>query len=413
MFAKRAIVLVIDRLGAGWLGPYGNTWLDTPNFNRLAARSALIETAIADSPDLATSCRGYFTGRHLLEPGGEKPWSLPASLGGSSLLLTDEPQIAAPSLAAGFGKQRLLPAGTAPRAAEEIEHTRLYQFFDAARTAVCDADAPPLVWLHSTGMSAAWDAPLALRYQFADEDDPQPPDFVEPPERMLPKEFDPDELLGLVHAYAGQVALVDMCLGMLLDALDEHPQARETLLLVTSPRGYPLGEHRRIGPCDQALYGELLHVPLLLRMPGEVSPSRYQTIVQPHELSGLLAAAGLWQAGEAAGPNQRSSQRSSRLFAELQGEPVGPATVAYAGAAGQRAIRTPAWFLRQWQTPDGPQNALFAKPDDRWEANEIASRCTEEVAGLAAHMDEFEAAAQSGRLAELPPLAEILSEVWR
>ena len=31
---------------------------------------------------------------------------------------------------------------------------------------------------------------------------------------------------------------------------------------VTSPRGFPLGEHRRIGECDQALYGELLHVPV-------------------------------------------------------------------------------------------------------------------------------------------------------
>ena len=67
---------------------------------------------------------------------------------------------------------------------------------------------------------------------------------------------------------AGQVALADMCLGMLLDCLDEHRLRGETLFVATSPRGYPLGEHRRVGPCDEPLYGELLHVPLLIRFPG-------------------------------------------------------------------------------------------------------------------------------------------------
>ena len=66
--ASSAVVVVIDRLGAGWLGPYGNTWLDTPNFNRLTARSLLCETVIAGTPDLAGSCRGYWTGRHAMAP---------------------------------------------------------------------------------------------------------------------------------------------------------------------------------------------------------------------------------------------------------------------------------------------------------------------------------------------------------
>jgi arylsulfatase A-like enzyme len=405
MLAKRIIVAVIDRLGAGWLGPYGNTWLDTPIFNRLAARSALIETAIADSPDLATIYRGYWSGRHALEPFDEPQASLPALVGNSSLLLTDDPHVAGHPLSASFGERRILPAEGVVHSAEEIDQTQAYRFFDAARTAVSAADAPPLVWLHSTGMAGPWDAPLELRYQFADEDDPQPPDFVQPLERLLPEDFDPDELLGIVHAYAGQVALIDLCLGMLLDAIDAHPLAGETLLIVTSPRGYPLGEHRRVGPCDQALYGELLHVPLLVRRPGELSPTRYQNIVQPHDLSGLVMAT--------IDHAHRDAASGNRLVCELKGEAGASNTAAYASAANQRAIRTPAWFLRQWQTSEGWQNALFAKPDDRWEANEIASRCGEEVELLAATMDQFEAAAGCGRLAELPPLAEVLTELWR
>ena len=50
---EHVVVFVIDRLGASWLGPYGNTWLETPHFNRLAAESLVCETAIADSSDLA------------------------------------------------------------------------------------------------------------------------------------------------------------------------------------------------------------------------------------------------------------------------------------------------------------------------------------------------------------------------
>src|SRR5947207_11708620 len=117
-------------------------------------------------------------------------------------------------------------------------------------------------------MSGPWYAPMELTYQFADEEDPEPPSFVEPPNVRLPKDFDPDKLLGFFHAYAGQVALADMCFEMLLDGIDEHPLKNEMLFIVTSPRGHPLGEHRRVGPCDDALYGELLHVPLLLQLPN-------------------------------------------------------------------------------------------------------------------------------------------------
>ena len=52
MDARSAIILVVDRLGAGHLGPYGNTWVETPALNRLAAESVLFELAITDSPQL-------------------------------------------------------------------------------------------------------------------------------------------------------------------------------------------------------------------------------------------------------------------------------------------------------------------------------------------------------------------------
>jgi arylsulfatase A-like enzyme len=215
---------------------------------------------------------------------------------------------------------------------------------------------------------------------------------------MLAGGFDPDEVLGITQAYAGQVALVDECLGMLLAALDEHPQRDELLLIVTSPRGYPLGEHRRVGPCDEALYAELLQVPLLVRFPGrEGALVRSQSLGQPASVWATLT-------GSPAGRDLR------RILA---GESLDGADTAVAVGPQQRAIRTPAWFLRQSLAESEPLIELFAKPDDRFEANEVSSRGGEAAELLAARLEEFETLARAGRLAELPPLAELLADVWR
>jgi len=258
--------------------------------------------------------------------------------------------------------------------------------------------------VHSRGMAGPWDAPTAMRQQFADEDDPEPPDFVEPPDRVLPADFDPDELLGIVHAYAGQVALIDLCLGMLLDAIEESPQLRDALLVVTSPRGYPLGEHRRIGGDD--LYGELLHLPLFVRVPGCQESIRCQQLTQPSDLYATLAQ---WL--ELPADNEPASARS--LLPVLLGETRPTQSLALAKSSNQRAIRSPAWFLRESIVEGQTRRELFAKPDDRWEVNEVASRCGDVAEQLAAAADQFEQAAATGTLASLAPLAEILTDSRR
>jgi hypothetical protein len=399
----------VDRLGAGWLGPYGNTWLDTPNFNRLAARSLLCETVIADTPDLAGSYRAYWTGRHAMEPdnGGERALAeLVSAAGVTTVLVSDEQRVAEHPLARGFGERRLVPEASAARSAEAIEQTGLFSLFDVARNAILDQTQPFLLWIHARGMSGLWDAPLELRYQIADAEDPEPPSFVEPPNVLLRKGFDPDELLGYVHAYAGQVALADMCLGMLLDCVDEHPLKDETLLVVTSPRGYPLGEHRRVGPCDDALHGELLHVPLLVQIPDQAPAlMRFGQVIQPTEVNSSVVQACGWQ---------RADESPTRaILNELNGESPRGGNAGCSVGLGQKAIRTPAWFLREFSTGEGSQRELFAKPDDRWEANEVSSRCSDIVELLAGELDRFEQAARERRLSESPPLAELLCDVWR
>ncbi len=407
---RSAIVFVVDRLGAGYLGPYGNTWLETPHFNQLAARSLLCETVLADSPTLDAGCRAFWTGRHALEPdaGSEAALAARAARHGTrTLLITDDASVANHPLAASFDQLMLVEGTARERAAAAVDQTQLFRLVAAAIEAIGEGPDPVLAWIHSRGMSAAWDAPPDFRQQLADGEDPAPPDLVAPPERRLDRQVDPDEVLGLVQAYAGQVQLVDECLGTLMEALQPRLRREEVLLAVTSPRGYPLGEHGRVGACDEALYSELLQVPLLIELPsGAGRLVRSQRLIQPRHLYATIVEACGW--GELS-----AAERAASLLRDVNGEDNAFVNCAVAIAEGQRAIRTPAWQMRELRGPDEPHYELFAKPDDRWESNEVSSRCGDVVPLLAAELDRFEQAARSGQLAELAPPPEILLDSWR
>lgn len=405
-----AIVLVVDRLGAGFLGPYGNTWLETPHINRLAAQSLVCETAWADSPNLEMAYRAMWTGRHALEPAADATAALAARAarsGARTVLITDDESVARHSLAATFGEQLLVESPTSPRAALSIDETNLFRFMAAAIEAIDQAREPLLACIHARGMTGPWDAPREFRERFVDLDDPSPPDLLVPPERRLDRHADPDEILGLVQAYAGQVQVADESLGMLLDALDQRPQRDQTLLAVTAPRGYPLGEHGRVGPCDEALYSELVQVPLLVRLSGQEGRLvRTQRIVQTSSLYTTIIEACGW--GELT-----DAERGTSLLRDARGEEASGRASAVAIAPGQRAIRTPAWQMRESNQESETRVELFAKPDDRWEANEVSSLCGEVSALLAAELDQFEQTARAGQLAELAPPPELLLDCWR
>jgi arylsulfatase A-like enzyme len=247
-------------------------------------------------------------------------------------------------------------------------------------------------------MQGPWDAPLEFRRQFADEDDPTAPDFTEPPVRWVAENEDPDLILGIQHAYAGQICLLDECLEALLDAFHAAQAGAETLLALASPRGYALGEHRRIGPIDPSIYGETLHVPCLIRYPdGADALVRNQQLVQPTDLFATLLQ---WFAlPRAAGSNWGRS-----LTDLLHGHAHSDRAAAVSGTF--RALRTPAWFLHA----DGNSKAeLFAKPDDRWEANEVSDRCRDLLPELMALFDEFQQAATSSGISQLSEIPQFVA----
>jgi len=396
------ISIVLDRLHAGYLGAYGNAWIDTPALDRLAFESFVVDQYLIDGPQLDVLYRSFWHGRHALgdaeTPEAESALAeLLATAGVHTALVTDEPAVAGHPSARGFVETSELERPEAAAVAERYDRTHLARSFARAIDWLDSAREPFLLWCHFAGLAGPWDAPLEFRLRYVEPGDPDPPADSRPPCRMLEEGYDPDELLGACQAYAGQVTLLDTCVGALLEFLEAHPSGQNTLLLLTSARGLPLGEHRRLGPVDAALYGELVQVPLVMRFPDRLASAvRTPALVHPADLWASLLD-WHWMTDLPPAPAAAS------LMPLVRGD-VGFLRDRVCSVEGsQRAVRTPAWYLR-----DGDRPELFVKPDDRWEANDVADRCVEVVELLRDAYRQYEGAIRSGRVAELPPLEDVL-----
>jgi arylsulfatase A-like enzyme len=438
MNRPNVICLVIDRLHVGYLGAYGNSWINTPALDRLAAQSFVLDRAIIDSPRLEESYRSMWLGLHALCPVAQPPQrksvsEVLSSSGWHTALLTDEQQIAEHPLASTFNERTLIGQNDdiPPHVATAAIETNAAQFFAAAANWLQSNKAPFILWLHTGTLGRTWDAPLEFRQQYADVDDPESLDWAAVPCRMLPENFDPDKLLAISHAYAGQVSLVDQLVGEFFEAVDAAGNFRDTVLVLLSPRGFPLGEHRRVGPVDEALYAELIHVPWMIRLPKEMgTPGRSQSLVQPADLAAtILDCCGLsanllrQAAGDAeiAGEPAPAGQGQS-ILPLIRGERSQSRDRACAVALPtEQALVTANWSLRCSSAANEENKPaiselsnrrpkekceLFVKPDDWFQFNEVADRCGEIVREMETALNDFSQACQSSQsavLANLPP----------
>jgi arylsulfatase A-like enzyme len=412
-----AICLVIDRLHAGYLGAYGNSWIETPSLDRLASRSLVFDRAAVDSPQLERLYRSYWQGWHAMcpPPPAARPGlaSLLREAGISTALLTDDPSVAKLSLAEDFDELIEIDPPWQPKTAAQVDQTHFARCFVEIINWLDAARGPFLLWCHLGGLGTTWDAPLEFRQGYCEEGDPPPPTTADVPDRCLPPNHDPDELLGVTQSYAGQVKLLDTCFGAMLEYFDGLPVGQETLLTLTSSRGFPLGEHRRVGPCDNALYGELVQVPWMMYFPDDLAATvRSQSLVEPSDLWATLL--DWWNITAPRSPTATSVLPLARGQADAVHD-----RLCMVGYGVERAIRTPAWHLRtgpglaeSMEASDADHTAgqveLFAKPDDRREVNDVASRCREVVECLQDAMLQYELTLPSGQVADLPPLSDVL-----
>ncbi len=455
------VCIAVDRLRADCLGCYGNTWISTSCLDGLASSGFVFDFFLADALTLPELYRSLWTGAHALTSvtGDEPCLPMAARLAGwKTKLLTDELLVAEHPLSSNFEERIVLPGcdrcEQTSRDAESVDQTQTAALMAAVAEVLQNSPERLFLWVHSQGMAGPWDAPLEYRQRHADPEDPPPPTFFQTPAVRLDKNADPDLLLGFRQAYAGQVALLDEQLGMVIEMLRESGSLAETLLVILGIRGFPLGNHGIVGaPPDAAcsaqsepLWGDSLHVPLLLHWPasqewlGLSGGTRCQGLVQPADVAATLRFCldSSRDAQDRPAPPIRSTSGQAspwgqNLLPMLSAGDDELRDRACSGSAdGSLALRTASWFLRVGAAeatgtsrasdeefitaePLGPTSGcpgypppavdselrlrtaeLYVKPDDRHELNQIAGICPQIVQEMLSVLTDTASAWRTG-----------------
>lgn len=78
------------------------------------------------------------------------------------------------------------------------------------------------------------------------------------------------DLAHVVDTYDAEIRSMDRALGVFLSALKKEGLYRDSLIVFTSDHGEEFGEHGRVGWHSHTLFDELLRIPLLLKLPGNL-----------------------------------------------------------------------------------------------------------------------------------------------
>ncbi len=366
MEAENILVVAVDGLRAAALGAYGNTTFSTPAMDQFAADSRLYDWCFAESVELSTIYRSLWQGEQpLLKSLAEN--------GFCTTLLSDEPEIVACEAASDFHDCIQLPPVDPARASDVLQTAIARVFATACEQIERPQLKPRCLWVHARGMYGPWDAPLELQESLLarDEGDPPPEDGLESPDFELTDTSDPDTAFRWSCAYAAQTMALDACIDGLCRTLAEVGSAK-WLVVLLGVRGFPLGEHGRVGGLDRRLYAEQLQVPLIWRFPAASGRlSRSAQLVTLADLSSALLA----------------TVRSEFRLPERD-------YLMASDSTGARAIRTAEWslptgpFFAAHDSGDESRCELYVRPDDRWEANDVAALCPEVVADLLARLAE-------------------------
>ena len=365
--AKNAIFIMLDTVPFNYLGCYGSDVVKTPNLDRLARNSCVFENAYSEGLPTVPVRRCLMTGRFTLPYGGWKPLehddtTLADVLWGrkwQTALIYDTPPMRLPKFgySRGFDYVQFMPG-------HELDHTSFAdvpldptwsadQFtsptmvyndkgelidedsqalldeldlflrqFQKRRT---DADSyvakvtsaadkwirtgrdktrPFMLWLDSFDPHEPWDPPSV----WAGEPCPYDPDYKGNPIVLTPwtpvegriTEREAEHVRALCME---KITLADKWVGKLLDTLDAEGLMDDTLIVITSDHGQPMGNdehgHGIMRKCRPWPYEELVHIPLIVHMPGVKPGQRIKGFVQNADvMPTILDAIGLLDSTE-------------------------------------------------------------------------------------------------------------------
>ena len=339
------VFITIDSLRADFVGAYGNDWVQTPNLDQFAQQGTLFKKAYPESLPTIPARRALFTGRRCYpfrdwkyDPAWQVPGWVPlpdqhetlaetlGSHGYLSCMVTDVFHIYRPKMNyhRGFSEFHFIRGQECDRLHTGATHNdtsvdkymtdrmdkntrrprELAMYLRNVSFRQSEEDYfPALVfrkasqWLEQNYKTEnfflyidcfdphePWDPPQYYRdlynpgYQGVEV---IMPEYVEDYSDYLTDE----ELKHMRALYAAEVTMVDQWLGHFLNKLKIMGLEKNTLVVINSDHGHPLGENKITGKHEKAMLPSLLHIYQAVRHPkGSGNGRSVDSFVYNHDL---------------------------------------------------------------------------------------------------------------------------------
>ncbi|MBO4318463.1 MAG: sulfatase [Mailhella sp.] len=349
---KNAIVCMFDSLQFNYLGCYGNDWIKTPNFDRFSREGVQFDNFYIEGVPTIPARRAMHTGRYTLPVAGWVPlsmkdttiadlcWGRPID----TALIFDCPMYRLPKFgySRGFDKvyfqhgheadedyyggdplihfdledyhekstYEIMEQKGFGRLVPVVEHeTASYlketQYWRGEKDQRChrlmthaidylekiDRNKQFFLWVDCFDPHEPWDPPSALD---KDLKCPYDPDYdgknvILP--AMVPVEgiYSERELHHIRMLYAEKVTCCDAALGRFMDAVRRLGLEENTLMIVVSDHGEPMGNgehgHGIMRKCRPWPYEELVHAPMWMRAPGVTAGQHVKSFTQSVDIA--------------------------------------------------------------------------------------------------------------------------------
>ncbi|MDF2439753.1 MAG: choline-sulfatase [Abditibacteriota bacterium] len=447
--APNILLFLTDDHGAWALSCNGNSEIQSPHLDRLAAQGARFSNAFTPSPVCSPARACLLTGRTPSQVGihdwlGEHETSI-----GDRDWLRDEttlPQLLhAQKYFCGLsGKWHLGQSHGCPRGFDwhfglsrhQGVHRGSYPYVFQNQPLELDGNKTQIITDYALRFlqEAPRDQPFFLNVGYIATHSPylgQEPELVAlydkstfaeiPPysphpwakNEGFPDEWAPDECRIRYQNYYAAVTDIDRHANRIIEALRVQKRLDNTIIVYTSDHGCTLGHHGFWGKGNSTrplnMHETSLRVPLLIRHPTETVPN--STIPQCIDHFDLFQTLCDW-AG--ATPPQSTLGRSFRPL--LRGERMNWDDTTFGEYGDLRMIRTPQWkFVKRF--PSGPHD-LFDLANDPLETRNLANEpalsrvCEKLNAELTKYFDGVQDTQKSGLMVkELPRHND--NEAWR
>jgi len=270
---KLNVVLVsLDTLRADHLHTYGYERQTSPSFDRLAKTSVLFEDCMAQAPHTHPSHLSMFESRRPAFCGDSYPMlaELLHGAGYRTVAFTDGGHLSGKmGFSRGFDSYREYGQGFEA------------SFPDATTWLLGEHTKPFFLFLHSYDIHAPYHPPAPLDTMFTDPNYTGPMDgpntrqliwklrrrkqYRDLKEKVVVPQADKDQFEAL---YDGEIRFADGYLEKLIQLLKEQQLWKNTILIVFSDHGEEFWDHGSVSH-GHTLYQELLHVALLIHLPGD------------------------------------------------------------------------------------------------------------------------------------------------